>query len=709
MPWFSFPLLKGVRGMIFNLINTTLNNHYNKQNKQFARNLRNDSTPAEIRLWSDLLRAKDFYGYAFLRQRPIGNYIADFFCKELRLIIELDERSHQQEEQAERDILRNQELQDLDYQLIRFEDDEVLYDLDNVIRTLEVFIGEFENRKNEGHPPNPLQRGKHHADLSNGNKLYNLFILLLALLFLGGCTSKNQSGKTVFNLNLDDALTSLDPAFARNQNALWLDNQLYNGLVQIDDSLKTKPAIAKSWQVSADGLHYIFHLRKDVFFQDDAQFKTGKGRKVVAADFVYSFSRLIDPKIGSSGSWIFSDKVAVKTAFTAPDDSTFIINLKKPFPPMLSLLTAQYCSVVPHEVVDFYGKDFRSHPVGTGPFKFRYWKEGEVLILLKNENYWETENGHQLPYLDAVRASFITNKQTAFLEFVKHQLDFFDNIDGSYRDDILTKSGKITKKYKGKFQFFTRPFLNTEYLGMLVDSNLSIVKNSPLQIKKVRQAINYAIDREKMVKYLRNNIGTPGHAGFVPVGMPGFEQQMVKGYHYDPEKSRQLLAEAGFNANHPVPEILLNTTTTYRDLIEFVQGQLQAVGIKTRVEVSQGASLREMIAKNSITFFRGNWIADYPDAENYLSVFYSHNKVPFGPNYTAFYNERFDQLFEASYQAKTDSARFKLYRQMDQLVMDESPVVILYYYKLVNLYQNNISGISTNGQNLLILKRIRKG
>lgn len=295
------------------------------------------------------------------------------------------------------------------------------------------------------------------------------------------------------------------------------------------------------------------------------------------------------------------------------------------------------------------------------------------------------------------------------MEFVKHNLDFFNDVDGSYRDDILTKSGKITKKYKGKFQLKTRPYLNTEYLGMLVDTNLATVKSSPLRFKKVRQAINYAIDREKMVKYLRNSIGTPGHAGFVPVGMPGFEQQVVKGYHYNPEKSRKLLAEAGFNNAHPIPEILLNTTTTYRDLIEFVQGQLQAVGIRTRVEVSQGASLREMIAKNSINFFRGNWIADYPDAENYLSVFYSKNKVPFGPNYTSFYNADFDKLFEVSYQAKTDAARFKLYREMDNLVMEESPVVILYYYKLVNLYQNNISGISTNGQNLLILKRIKKG
>ncbi|WP_299284446.1 ABC transporter substrate-binding protein [uncultured Mucilaginibacter sp.] len=686
-----------------------MNNHYNKQNKGLARNLRNNSTPAEIRLWSNLLRAKGLCGYSFLRQRPIGNYVADFFCKELQLVIELDGRSHQNEEQAQRDVIRDDKLKELGYTVIRFEDDEVLYGFLNVVRTLEIFVEEFEERKSAGHPPNPLQKGEEGqgVDLKNSRNL--LSILLLALFFLCGCFSKDQSNKTVFNINLDDALTSLDPAFARNQNAIWCDNQLYNGLVQLNDSLKTKPSIAKSWEVSADGLHYTFHLRNDVFFHDAAQFKNGKGRKAVAADFVYSFYRLIDAKVGSTGSWIFSDKVAVKEAFQAPNDSTFIINLRKPFPPMMSLLTAQYCAVVPHEVVDFYGKDFRSHPIGTGPFQFKYWKEGEVLVFLKNENYWETENGRRLPYLDAVRASFITNKQTAFMEFVKHNLDFFNDIDGSYRDDILTKSGHITKKYQGKFQLKIRPYLNTEYLGMLVDTNLAIVKTSPLRFKKVRQAINYAIDREKMVKYLRNNVATPGHAGFVPVGMPGFEQMQVKGYRYDPEKARQLLAEAGFYQTHPVPEILLNTTTTYRDLIEFVQGQLNAVGIPTRVEVSQGAALRERIAKNSVNFFRANWMADYPDAENYLSVFYSHNKVPFGPNYTAFYNKDFDQLFEASYQAKTEQERFKLYRQMDNLVMEQAPVVILYYYRLVNLYQNNISGISTNAQNLLVLKRVRKG
>jgi oligopeptide transport system substrate-binding protein len=265
-------------------------------------------------------------------------------------------------------------------------------------------------------------------------------------LIIASCNNYDSfNHKTVFNLNLDDGLTSLDPAFARNQNAIWMDNQIYNGLVQLDDSLHIKPCIAKSWAITADGLQYTFHLRNDVRFQDDMQFNNGTGRKVIAADFVYSFGRLIDAKIGSSGSWIFSDKVAGKQSFVALNDSTFRITLKQPFPPMMSLLSSEYCVVVPHEVVDFYGKDFRSHPVGTGPFKCKYWKEGEVLVLLKNEKYWEKDSaGNSLPYLDAVRANFIPDKQTAFMSFIKKDLDFFNGINGSYRDDILVKSTVVS-------------------------------------------------------------------------------------------------------------------------------------------------------------------------------------------------------------------------------------------------------------------------
>jgi oligopeptide transport system substrate-binding protein len=541
--------------------------------------------------------------------------------------------------------------------------------------------------------------------------LYRFRLMLsYGVLLLFGCTSNNQfEQKTVFNINLDQGLTSLDPAFSRNQNVLWMTNQVFNSLVQIDDSLNIKPSVAKSWEISKNGKTYTFHLRDDVYFHDDSLFANGKGRLVIASDFKYSFSRIIDPTTASSGAWIFNDKITGADAFMAPNDSTFIIQLKNPFPPFLAMLSAQYCSVVPHEVADKYGKEFRTHPIGTGPFKFKYWKEGEVLVLLKNENYFEKDsNGVQLPYLDAVKASFIPDKQTAFMEFLKKHLDYFNSIDGSYRDDILTKSGKMTKKYEGKFHLKKSPYLNTEYLGMLVDSSLAIVKNSPLKHKKVRQAINYAIDRHRLIKYLRNSIGIPANAGFIPAGMPGFSSKAVKGYEFNPEKARQLLKEEGFPNGKGMPEITLSTTTTYKDLIEFIQGELANVGIKSKIEVNQSASLREVIAKRQVNFFRGSWIADYADGEIYLSMFYSKNYIPIGPNYTSFNNKEFDKMYEQINYITNDVERFKLYQKMDQLIMDNAPVVALFYDESVSLTQNNISGLSSNAQNLLILKNVKK-
>ncbi|WP_443940008.1 ABC transporter substrate-binding protein [Pedobacter sp. MW01-1-1] len=541
--------------------------------------------------------------------------------------------------------------------------------------------------------------------------VYNGIFWVFCALFFISCQEKGQnSTKKVFNINLDQGLTSLDPAFARNQNAIWMTNQIFNGLVQIDNQLQTVPCIAKRWEVSEDATTYIFHLRNDVFFQNDPIFKNGKGRKVLASDFAYSFYRLIDPKVASSGGWIFNDKVKDQNSFKAVNDTTFQITLTKPFPPFLNLLTTQYCSVVPKEVVEHYGKDFRSHPVGTGPFKFKYWKEGEILVLLKNENYFEKDsNGTQLPYLDAVRASFITDKQSGFMSFLKKDLDFYYNVDGSYRDDVLTKSGQMTSKFKGKFTLTKSPYLCTEYVGILIDTNLAIVKKSPLRFVKVRQAINYAIDRDKLIKYLRNGIGISATSGFVPKGMPGFDSLDVKGYAYNPALARKLLAEAGFPEGKNLPEITLNTTTTYKDLIEFIQGELNAIGIKAKVDVSPGASLRDLISKNNVNFFRASWLADYADGENFLSMFYSKNKVPFGPNYTAFYNNKFDQLFEASYYEPNAEKRFKLYRLMDQMVMNYSPVVPLFYDQSVVMLQNNISGYAFNPLSLMILKKVRKG
>jgi oligopeptide transport system substrate-binding protein len=533
------------------------------------------------------------------------------------------------------------------------------------------------------------------------------YIIFIAS-FCSCANIEEDDKRVVFNINMDVGVTSLDPAFARNQMNVWCVNHLFNGLTQLDSNLNVKPSIAKTWEFTADGLHYTFHLRNDVYFHDHPLFKNGEGRKVVASDFVYSFQRIVDPKVASSGAWIFNDKIKDATAFEALNDSTFQIHLSKPFPAFPALLSIQYCSVVPKEITEHYGKEFRNNPVGTGPFKFKYWKEAEVMVFLKNEHYFEEENGAKLPYLDAIKISFISDKQTAFLSFLKNDLDFFSGIDGSYRNDVLYKNGNLKEKYKERFSLIKAPYLNTEYLGMLVDSTIAIVKNSPLKDKKIRQAINYAIDRKKMVQYLQNNIGIPGHAGFLPKGMPGYDEQKIIGYSYNPKKAKDLLAAAGFPNGKNLPEITLNTTSTYRDLIEFVQSELQAVGIKSKVEVHQGSSLRELIAKNNVNFFRGSWIADYPDAENYLAVFYSKNFVPNGPNYTHFSSKKFDQLFEKSFYENNDSLRFLLYQEMENIVLEEAPMVILFYDQSVRLIPKNVSGIPSNPLNILDLKRAKK-
>ncbi|MEI8049713.1 MAG: ABC transporter substrate-binding protein, partial [Bacteroidota bacterium] len=176
---------------------------------------------------------------------------------------------------------------------------------------------------------------------------------LAQLILLSACHSGRfeNDGRTVFRYNESAGITSLDPAFARNQANIWVINQMFNGLVQFDDHLKVKPCIAKSWEISPDGLTYTFHLRSDVFFHPDQVFKRGKGRKAVASDFVYTFNRLLDDKLASPGAWVLAlvKKENNKYAFFAQNDSILTIRLQAPFPPFLGLLSMQYCSVVPHE------------------------------------------------------------------------------------------------------------------------------------------------------------------------------------------------------------------------------------------------------------------------------------------------------------------------------------------------------------------------
>tara|TARA_B100001758_G_scaffold81904_1_gene69626 strand:- start:29874 stop:31442 length:1569 start_codon:yes stop_codon:yes gene_type:complete len=514
------------------------------------------------------------------------------------------------------------------------------------------------------------------------------FILVL---FLGACGAKySNENLSIFKYNESAGINTLDPAFAKDQATVWAANQLFNGLVQLDSNLKIQPSVAKRWDISSDALVYTFILRNDVFFHDHSLFKHGKGRRVVAYDFVYSFNRLLDSNIASPGAWVLSNI----QSYSALNDSTFRIELVKPFPAFLSLLSMQYCSVVPKEIVE--GGNFHRYPVGTGPFKFQLWKEGVKLVFRSNPNYFEKEAGISLPYLDAIAITFVKDKHSAFLQFIQGKLDFISGIDASYKDDILTSNGELQAKYKDIVRLQSQPYLNTEYLGFLIDNN-----TLPLELRK---AINYGFDRVKMLKYLRNNIGTPATNGFVPIGLPSFSEKSF-GYHYDPEKARELIKASGFNIKE---EIVLSTTASYLDLCEYIQNSLEEIGLNIKLEVNPPSTHRQMVATSKIRFFRGSWIADYPDAENYLSLFYSKNFSPNGPNYTHFSDVNYDMLYEESLSETCDSLRWEIYRQMDMIITENAVFVPLYYDRILRFVQEGVSGFNSNAMNLLDLKRVRK-
>jgi len=475
-------------------------------------------------------------------------------------------------------------------------------------------------------------------------RLTKYFSFLWGCFLILSCYNKSGQEKNVFHYNEFSGIPTLDPAFAKSQATMWPAHQLFNTLVEIDDSLHIVPSLARSWDISPDRTTYTFHLRRDVLFHDDPAFPGGKGRKMTAADIVYSLDRIMDKRVASPGSWIFNRKVDTLQPFLALNDSTFQLKLLRPYNPVLGILSMQYCSIVPREVVDFYGSEFRRHPVGTGPFRMLVWEEGQALVLKKNEQYFEKDSaGNPLPYLDGIKVSFYDSKATEFLLFRQKELDFINDIEASFKDEVLTKKGTLRKDWDGKIVLIAGPYLNIEYLGILMDTTNPLVKNSPLRQKQIRQAMNYGFDRRKMTLYLRNSLGTPAESGFVPLGLPSFDSVVVRGYHFDPVKTRQLLAEAGFPGGKGLPVIKLLTIAIYADMANFIAKQLEESGIPVQVEVVQKSLLLDMTSGSRAAFFRGSWIADYPDAENYLSVFYSKNPAP--PNYTRYHNPAFDQLF----------------------------------------------------------------
>lgn len=545
--------------------------------------------------------------------------------------------------------------------------------------------------------------------------LSSIGYLLFTVLGLGGCKNVDKkSPLQIFRYNEDVSVTTLDPAFVKSQSEIWIVSQIYNGLVDLDSLLQPIPALAKRWEISADQKTYTFHLRSDVNFCFVDKLGHISHRALKASDVVYSLSRIADPAMASPGAWIFAGKIdsQLNRVFLAPNDSTFVLQLNKPAASLLGLLSTNFGYILPREFANKEKSEISRNPVGTGPFYLRRWEEEIKLVLRKNPRYFETDKqGVAMPYLDAINVSFVKNKQTAFMQFVAGEYDFFNGLEGSFKDELLSDHAALKPKYAQKLKAIITPFLNTEYVGCY----LGDIPNQTnwLQDVHLRKALMYAVDKPKLVRFFRNGLGDAGDFGFVPPSLNDPANGTLQPSFIPAEqwqRAQQEFQKSSYAKQKTKPVISLSTTADYLDMMVYLQETWQRLGVNIKVDIQTGGMLRQLRNEGKLMLFRGSWIADYPDAENFLACFYTPYFSPNGPNYTHFSNTEFNNLYAQIESGEGgDAATFRKQQiaHANAILMDQAPVIPLYYDKSIRLMHPWVDGLKNDAANRLVLKQVK--
>lgn len=557
----------------------------------------------------------------------------------------------------------------------------------------------------------------------------SLAVTVLFTLLMSGCGQKQESttgiplnggikGGGVYRINELENIRSLDPVGINDVVSHHVAHQIYDLLVDLDTSLNLVPQLATRWEISEDGTLYTFHLRKGPKFQDNSCFPDGKGREFNSADVKYSLDRVCDPRTGTLGFDYYKNyvegaleyfeevsaarkenrepKITGVSGFIAKDDSTFQIKLKKPFGPFIYYLTLAYAYVIPKEAVDKYGKDFFQNPVGTGPFIFVDWKPDLELNMKKNPNYWEKDAyGNQIPYIDGIKFKFIKEVSQQFLEFRN------GNIDESYRlpnesfKEIVTTE-KTLKPEFASFILQKTPSLAIQFYGFLTTGKI-------FNNEKVRQAFNYAIDRDKILRFVLNGQGYMGAIhGIVPPAMPKYHTKDIKGYSFDLERARKLMEEAGYPGGKGFPDAVLQINSggdRNIQIAESIQSMLKEIGVNMKLNIMQFAQHLDNIDAGRADFYRLGWIADYPEPESFLNLYYGKN-VPKDPkaispiNSTRFQNAEYDALFEKAIATTDQTERYKLYKEAEQIAITQAPMMLIYYDEDYRMLQPYVRGYS---------------
>lgn len=520
-----------------------------------------------------------------------------------------------------------------------------------------------------------------------------------------------------YRINELENIRSLDPVGINDVVSHHVAHQIYDNLFDLDSSLHLVPMLAESYDVSEDGTTYTFKIREGVYFHDNDCFPDGKGREMTAEDVKYSFDRICDPRTASKtfnyfvnyveGAREYYDAISSSlkdgttpdfpgvSGYTVKDKYIFEIKLMQPFAPFIYYTTLGSTYIVPREAVEMYGVDFFQNPVGTGPFIFRDWKPDFELNLFRNPNYWmQDEHGNSLPYVDNVKFRFLKDVTQQLLEFKNGNLDECYRIPNETFKEIVNEDKQLTPGWS-QFSLQRVPTLAIQYYGMLVTSEL-------FKDKRIRQAFNYAVDRQKILQFVLNGQGYMGAVfGIVPPSMPDYDVEKIKGYEYDLPKAKELMADAGYPDGRGFPDVTLQINAGGErniQIAEAIQAMLKDIGVTMKLEIVQFAQHLDNIDAGNAPFYRLGWIGDYPDPENFLNLYYGKN-VPSDPgsispiNSTRFQNAEFDALFEEALRTIDKDRRYELYLKAEQIAVSEAPMLYIYYDEDYLLLQPYVRGI----------------
>jgi oligopeptide transport system substrate-binding protein len=494
----------------------------------------------------------------------------------------------------------------------------------------------------------------------------------------------------VYRRMLANNPATLDPAFATDIYSRTVIRQLFDGLVQFNAQLNPLPALADYWEASRDGLTWTFTLRRGVKFHN--------GREVTADDFVYSFTRSLDSKMPGpltdllrrlQGAGDFMQgKMPRVEGLKAVDRYTLRIVLEEPLASSILLLRLGDATVVPRETVEELGERFGVAPVGTGPFKFVRWEPNQEIVLEANADYHEGR-----PFLDAVSYKLGGKFEEEFAEFLKGNLE--EAIVPSDRtDDVATDP-----QYRA-YQLLRKPTLSFLYIGF----NTQI---KPFDDIRVRQAFNYAVNREAIVQAI-TKMGSITATGALPPGMAGHDPDL-EGYDYNLAKAKLLLAEAGYPDGTGFPTVQLwsvSKAESAKAELAAYQRYLAALGVKVEVHFAPDWPVyRDMLEQGKLPMFRLSWYADIPDPHNFLWPLL-HSTSP--TNRMFYRNPRVDRLLSDASKELDDAQRVMMYREVERIVMEDAPWIAQHYHVFERMYQPYVKGveISLLGDRAIPMKMI---